>query len=117
MTAASALALVLLMGCEPSMEGEWVGTMTPPYGEVIAVSYDVDVNENGGLSIDLSHRYFGTFELWNVQMVGDTLGFGWAPVDVVMECKLARTGREAFEGYCEDESGQLGGMTMRRPDA
>ncbi|MEM1093986.1 MAG: hypothetical protein AAGJ10_05245 [Bacteroidota bacterium] len=116
MTAVSALTLVVLAGCTPSMEGEWVGTMTPPYGEVIAINYTVDTGDDGTMAIDLSHRYFGTFELWNVQMSGDTLGFAWAPVDVMMECKLARTEREAFEGYCKDESGQLGGMTMRRPD-
>jgi hypothetical protein len=116
-----ALAVLAMSGAAPAgaqelAQGTWTGTMTPPGGAAIPVTYEV--GESGGtLSVVMrSVEVEGEMAFNDVQIVGSELTFWWEP-GVRVDCTLLRTEAGSFEGSCSDGSGSSGEgrLTMLPP--
>lgn len=119
--AAAALALlavwaVVPAGAQELPRGTWTGTMTPPGGPSIPVTYEI--GESGGaLSVTMrSAQVEGEIAFNDVQIDGSELTFWWEP-GVRVDCTLVRTAAGGFEGGCSDGSGSggEGRLTMVPP--
>jgi hypothetical protein len=88
-------------------QGTWTGTLTPPPGGEIPVSFEVG-GTGGALSIVMSAPLVEPPMAFNeVKLDGDELTFWWAP-DIRLDCKLLRKDDGSFEGPCSDGSGPAG---------
>jgi len=96
--------------------GVWSGTMTPPGGQPVPVSFEVD-HADGALSIVMTSVMIeGGMPFQDVQVDADGLTFWWDP-GVRVECALQRTDAGSLEGPCTDgrEGGAAGAMSMVPP--
>jgi len=114
------VALSVLAGAAPVeaqqlAAGTWTGTMTPPDGEPVPVTYVVS-HEGGVPSVLMeSLEVEGTMEFFDVQLEGDQLTFWWDP-GVRVECALMRGEDGAFEGPCRDGTAGEGAIRMVPPE-
>ncbi|HET9947827.1 MAG TPA: hypothetical protein VFQ22_02760 [Longimicrobiales bacterium] len=94
--------------------GTWTGTMTPPGGEAIPVTYEVGTSGDTLSVVMRSVHVAGDMLLRDVRLEGEELRFWWEP-DVRVECTLRRAEDGSFEGPCSDGS-NYGAMRMVPPD-
>lgn len=98
--------------------GTWMGTMTPPGGQAIPVTFEV--GETGGdLSIVMKHETLPDMAFTDERLAGDELTFWWEPGTRV-DCALTRQADGSFEGVCVDDRGADGGegpIAMSPPSA
>ena len=114
---ATALGIVTLLamsvtppiGAQELTSGTWTGTMSPPGGGSLAVSYEVDVSD-GALSIVMSANG-QSLSLNEVALDGDALTFWWEPGTRV-NCRLLRREDGSFAGTCSEGTGADGEGTL-----
>ncbi|MSR20336.1 MAG: hypothetical protein EXR91_05090 [Gemmatimonadetes bacterium] len=96
--------------------GGWTGTMTPPGGEPIPVTYEVG-ELDGALAIVMRALMVQeVIPFHDVRIEGPELTFWWEP-GIRVDCRLLRTESGSFEGSCSDgnsDSG-AGALTMVPP--
>lgn len=96
--------------------GGWTGTMTPPGGQPITVTYEVG-ELDGELAIVM--RALMVQEIipfHDVQVEGEALSFWWEP-GIRVDCRLVRTAAGSYEGPCTDGTADrpAGALTMVPP--
>lgn len=97
--------------------GGWTGTMTPPGGQPITVTYEVG-EIDGALAIVMRALMVQeVIPFHDVRVEGDALSFWWEP-GIRVDCRLQRTTTGSFEGPCSDGSDRgAGALTMVPPAA
>jgi hypothetical protein len=102
-------------GAQEIEPGAWTGTLTPPGGADVAVTYEVG-DANGALSIVMNNPQLGDIEFNDARLEGDQLTFWFAPGTRV-ECTLTRKEDRSFDGSCSDGRGAdgQGALTMTPP--
>ena len=96
--------------------GGWTGTMTPPGGQPITVTYEVG-EVDGALAIVMRALMVQeVIPFHDVRVEGDALSFWWEP-GIRVDCRLVRTASGSFEGPCTDGSSDrgAGALTMVPP--
>ncbi|HEX6559717.1 MAG TPA: hypothetical protein VF021_09655 [Longimicrobiales bacterium] len=100
---------------EPALEtGTWTGVVTPPDGEIVNVTYDVAVRNDGALAIVINAGQHGTFAASDIKTDAAKLSFAFTPGPRVV-CMLARKNDKSYEGDCSDDNGAPAHMTMVPP--
>jgi hypothetical protein len=95
--------------------GTWTGTVTPPNGQALALTFAVTA-PNDSVKIDLTIADMGmTFPLTAIKLEGRKLGFEFMAGDEAIKCALEKKDDGTFAGSCADGSGQGGPMTMVPP--
>ena len=108
------LALLVMspVGAQELERGTWTGTMTPPPGGNIPVTFEVD-EADGALSIVMSAPLVEPPMVFrDVKLDGDELTFWWTP-DIRLDCTLLRAEDGSFEGICTDGTGPGGEGTLK----
>lgn len=96
-------------------EGIWTGTMIPPDGGEVEISYEVKM-DGDVLMIALlppEGADADRFEFNDLKLEDGNLIFWWEPgprIDCVLEPM-----EDGFEGECSDPSGETGILTMMPP--
>jgi hypothetical protein len=117
--AAAALATVVYASPASAQEiqhGGWTGTMTPPGGEPITVTYEVG-EIDGALAIVMRALMVQEIIPFNdVRVEGEALTFWWEP-GIRVDCRLVRTASGSYEGPCSDGTADrpAGALTMVPP--
>jgi hypothetical protein len=95
--------------------GGWTGTMTPPGGQPITVTYEVG-ELDGTLAIVMrAVMVQEVIPFHDIRVEGDALTFWWEP-GVRVDCALQRTASGSFEGPCTaGGTGAAGMITMVPP--
>lgn len=93
--------------------GKWTGTVTPPEGATVDVTYDVTV-KGDTLGITVSAGDHGSFTFNEVKLNANTLTFWFTPGPRV-DCSLNRREDGAFAGSCKDSEGGTATMLMVPP--
>jgi hypothetical protein len=95
--------------------GGWTGTMTPPGGQPITVTYEVG-ELDGVLAIVM--RALMVQEIipfHDIRVEENALTFWWEP-GVRVDCRLERTATGSYEGPCTaGGTGSAGSLTMVPP--
>jgi hypothetical protein len=120
-TRSLAVAALLMSGAmapaaaQELTHGVWTGTMTPPGGRPVTVTYEVGLLD-GVLAVAMrSLMVQEVIRFREVRLVGDELTFWWEP-GVRVDCTLRRTAEGAFEGPCAAGGGdEAGALTMVPP--
>tara|TARA_B100001245_G_C22592456_1_gene293911 strand:- start:127 stop:486 length:360 start_codon:yes stop_codon:yes gene_type:complete len=95
------------VGAQELEQGTWTGTLTPPPGGEVPVTFEVG-GTDGALSIVMTAPLVEPPMVFNdVKLDGDELTFWWAP-DIRLDCRLLRKEDGSFEGPCSDGSGPAG---------
>jgi hypothetical protein len=111
------VALITLGVATPSAAqelqlGTWTGTLFPPDGTGVAVTYEVGQTD-GTLSIVMSTAELGDMPFSDARLEGDELTFWWEPGTRV-DCALQRREDGSFEGSCAAGNGE-GAISMVPP--
>ena len=102
-------------------KSRWMkGTMTPPGGEAMEVSYAFKRGEEGRQGWIVAEGEDGEkikVEMKDLSMDGDYLTYNWSPegeASLVISCSLEKQADGGFAGDCEDnqEDGRTGQMTI-----
>jgi len=96
-------------------EGTWGGTMTPPGGGTVEITYLVKTVD-GELTITLESQMYGAVPATDIRLEPDTLYFSWTPEPRV-DCTLRLQEDGSYEGECKDRSGDTGYLTMVPPQS
>ena len=117
---ALAAASLLLAATAPPAAGQelthgvWTGSMTPPGGQPLRVTYEVGVLD-GTLAVAMRSLIVQeVIRFQDVRLSGDELTFWWEP-GVRVDCTLRRTESGTFEGPCTAGGGEAGALTMVPP--
>jgi len=94
--------------------GTWTGTMFPPGGEGVPVTYRVGLTD-GVVSIVMNNLQLGDMAFQEPRLDGDELTFWWEPGTRV-DCTLQRQDDRSFAGTCSAGNGD-GAITMLPPEA
>jgi len=111
-----AACLVLMTGiarAQMLQSGTWTGTVTPPNGPTLDVTYTV--TEEGGVTIHAGEN--GSFMFNNLRLEEGHLLFNFSPGNDYRTCNLARQEDGAFTGACSDTNGETGQVVMTPPGA
>ena len=115
------LALFMALVAVRSADGQtleagiWTGTIEPPEGQYLDITYDVRV-ESDTLKIKIITPEFGEFETTDVRIVDGVLFFGFSPGQP-LSCELKPRDGGRFRGACVDADGDPGYLTMIPPGA
>jgi len=109
-----ALCVANPAGAQQLEQGTWTGTMSPPEGEGVPVTYSVGVTD-GALSIVMNNAQLGDMPFSDARLDGDELTFWWEPGTRV-DCTLRRQSDRSFAGTCSAGNGD-GALTMVPPGA
>jgi hypothetical protein len=95
--------------------GGWTGTMTPPGGQPITVTYEVG-ELDGTLAIVMRALMVQeVIPFHDIRVEGDALTFWWEP-GIRVDCRLERTVSGSYEGPCSDGGDRgAGTLTMVPP--
>lgn len=109
------LSLSAAAGSAQEMEsGTWTGTVVPPGGEGVPVTYRVGLVE-GALTIVMNNDLLGDIPLHDARLDGAGLTFWWEPGTRV-DCALQRQADRSFSGTCTAGNGE-GAISMMPPEA
>jgi hypothetical protein len=99
----------------PIPYGGWTGTMTPPGGQPITVTYEVG-ELDGVLAIVMRALMVQEIIPFNdIRVEADALVFWWNP-GVRVDCRLERTSDGSYAGPCTaGGTGAAGALTMVPP--
>ena len=106
-------ALPVALTAQKLTAGTWTGTVTPPDGGTVSVTWDVQTARDS-ISITLKAAEHGTFVMSEIKLTADQLTFTFAPGPVV-NCTLARKDDGSYAGTCKDSDGGEATMTMVPP--
>lgn len=115
-----AAALLVVSAASPAAAqqlpyGGWTGTMTPPGGQPINVTYEVG-ELNGTLAIVMrAIMVQEVIPFRDIRVEADALTFWWEP-GVRVDCRLERQTNGTYEGPCTaGGAGAAGALTMVPP--
>ena len=111
-----ALAGPAVANAQELPHGTWTGTLAPPGGEPIPVTYEVGAAE-GALSVVMrSAMIAGEMPFRDVRLDGSELTFWWEP-GIRVDCALTRNAQGGFDGTCSDGIPEAGAgvITMVPP--
>jgi hypothetical protein len=117
----AAVALLAIAAASPAAAqqlpfGGWTGTMTPPGGQPITVSYEVG-ELDGVLAIVMRALMVQeVIPFHDVRVEGDAIVFWWEP-GIRVDCRLERTATGAYEGPCSDGGDRGAGVLTMVPPA
>jgi hypothetical protein len=112
---ASTLGLLALLGsfsaspasAQHLVPGTWTGTMTPPGGGAIDVTYEVGESD-GALSVIMrAAEIEGEMDFKDIRVEEGQMTFWWEP-GIRVDCTLFATETGGFEGKCTDGTGPSG---------
>ncbi len=110
------LAAISTTAAGQSLEtGTWTGTVYPPDGEAVSVTFDVR-GEGSDLVITMQDTPMGALELIDIELSESTLEFAWVPGGMLLTCKLERQEDGSYKGPCTDEDGVPGTIVMVPPE-
>lgn len=95
-------------------EGTWGGTIEPPGGGVMDISFEVETGE--ALSITLVAPGMGELVADDEELVDGVLHFGFDAGGAYVVCELPKTDDGGFEGECVGDDGAVGYLTMTPPE-
>ena len=103
------------VGAQELQRGTWTGTLTPPGGAGVPVTFEVGETA-GVLSIVMNNPQLGDTAFNDERLDGRELTFWWEP-GVRVNCALQRTAAGGFAGACTGEEGPggAGRITMVPP--
>ncbi|HUF49651.1 MAG TPA: hypothetical protein VMN60_02380 [Longimicrobiales bacterium] len=116
---AFAIAALLLLGAfdtgaaQQLEAGKWTGTVTPPGGGTMDVTFDVTLKADT-IGITVTAGENGSFSFSDVKLNDRTLTYWFMPGPRV-DCTLTRREDGAYEGPCRDDSGGEARMLMVPP--
>ena len=93
--------------------GTWTGTMTPPEGREVPVTYEVTPSGDG-LAITMTVEGSGPRPLEDIRIEGGRLRFAFQMGSRV-SCDLQRMDDGTYSGPCSAAGAQGGDLTMRPP--
>ncbi len=93
--------------------GIWTGTMVPPEGREVPVTYEV-TRTGGELGITMTAGDSGARPLEDIRVDGDRLHFTFQ-MGARLSCDLQRMSDGAYSGTCSTGGAQSGELTMRPP--
>ncbi|MEO5510115.1 MAG: hypothetical protein ABIV28_09215 [Longimicrobiales bacterium] len=123
MAAAFALALPIGLSAQTTPAasaeklevGKWTGTVTPPEGTTINLTFDVTV-PNDSMKIDMTlTEMSASAALTDIKLEGKKLSFAFTIFDTHVTCALEKKDDGTFAGPCADAGGAGGPMTMTPP--
>jgi hypothetical protein len=93
--------------------GTWTGTVAPPDGGALEVTYEVKV-AGDTVAITIVAAGQGSFAFNDVKVANGKLTFTWAP-GPTLKCELALREDKSWAGPCTDPGGSTGQLTMIPP--
>ncbi|HUP89630.1 MAG TPA: hypothetical protein VM100_09775 [Longimicrobiales bacterium] len=93
--------------------GQWTGTVTPPDGQTVSVTYDV-TSKNDTTKLTINAGQHGSFEATGIKFDGTTISFSFSPGPQV-NCTLKKQEDGSFSGQCLDDGGTGAAMVMAPP--
>lgn len=93
--------------------GQWTGTVSPPDGSVVAVTFDV-ATTNDTLHIMINAAEHGNFAAEDIKVDASSVSFAFTPGPHVV-CVLNKKDDASYAGNCSDDSGTAVPMTMVPP--
>jgi len=93
--------------------GTWTGTVTPPEGTEVAVTYEV-THPDGKLTV-LMKTPMGDFPFLGIGFDEGALLFGWKPGDTTLQCRLVPSDDGGYLGDCLDKEDRSGTVRMVPP--
>ena len=97
------------------VSGTWTGTVIPPNGELIEVTYTVHAADDS-LSIMMHVPEMGDIPFRELHVTDDKLTCNWS-VDTELMCEFDLKAGNQYEGTCTDIQGESGQVTMVPPKA
>ena len=113
MAVAAAVAWTSSLAAQTLETGTWTGTVMPPEGGAIEVTYEV-AQKGDSLSVTLHTGAFGSFAFESIVVHADRITFTWSP-DEMLTCELMLRDDDRYEGECVDSGGMPGTLVMRPP--
>ena len=93
-------------------DGMWSGTMTPPDGTDVPITYQVS-HPNAELAITFVSP-MGNSSFSDIRFEDGVLLFSWSP-GPLLECELEPQEKGGYYGDCIDDSGTTGQLRMTPP--
>ncbi len=93
--------------------GQWTGTVTPPGGDVLQVTFDVTASGDT-TKITMNAGPMGAQPLTEIQVLADRITFKFTPGPVV-NCTLMLRKDRSYQGDCLDPDGGKGVILMTPP--
>jgi hypothetical protein len=112
--AALTIAAVAPLQGQGLSAGTWTGSITPPGGEAIPVSFEVGGTAAAPTVAMSAPMVQGTIAFNDIRVEGPMLLFWWEP-GVRVDCQLTRTAAGGYEGPCSDGSGGASGALSMVP--
>jgi hypothetical protein len=114
LTALAFLVLGPALAAAQKLEaGTWTGTVAPPDGGALEVTYEVKVTGDT-VAITIVAAGQGSFAFNDVKVANGKLTFSWAP-GPTLKCELALREDKSWFGPCTDPGGGTGHLTMIPP--
>ena len=112
-------SIILLIGslvtpamADPVPNGLWQGTMVPPEGREVGVSFKVQ-KIAGRTTMTMSVPGMGVVPLQDPELEDGLITFGFKMGEKFVSCRLEATGEDAYSGPCEGEAGDGGSISMK----
>ena len=83
--------------------GIWTGTITPPDGAAVNVTYDV--RTSGDTTRITANAEMGSFTFVDVKVLADRITFTFTPGDTHVSCVLMLGEGGSYKGDCTDSDG------------
>jgi hypothetical protein len=93
--------------------GQWTGTVTPPNGQALQVTFDVAANGDS-TTITMNAGPMGAQPLADIKILADRITFTFTPGPVV-SCTLMLRKDKSYQGDCLDPDGGKGVILMTPP--
>ncbi|MGE0353240.1 MAG: hypothetical protein AB7I33_09935 [Gemmatimonadales bacterium] len=115
-----ALVVATALGATPAHAqslklGTWTGTVIPPDGDPVAVTFDVAMTGDT-LKVTMHVPEAPSFEFSKIRFEEGKLLFSWMPGPEV-RCTLVPADDGSYSGDCIDDTGESGTMSMVPPEA
>ncbi len=94
--------------------GQWTGTVTPPNGAVLQVTFDVAASGDS-TKITMNAGPMGSQLLSDIRILADRITFKFTPGPVV-NCTLMLRQDRSYQGDCLDPDGGKGVILMTPPN-
>ena len=111
----AALLLPASLAAQKLTAGTWTGTVTPPDGPTLEVTFDVRVS--GDTTKITLKGPPGEFPLGDVKVEPTRLLFSFSPGGDTVRCTLLLKEDKSYSGDCLDDRGGKGVIVMRPPKA
>ena len=110
---ALALGTPSMLAAQKMQPGTWTGTITPPRGQSVSVTFDVGV-AGDTTKITVKGTPAGDLPFANVRVASDRVTFEFTPGTPV-KCTLMLQEGGGYKGDCLDGNGEKGVIEMLPP--